>query len=70
MKLIYEQYVDVLKSINPRLRLEKGKIPCINLCCANCPYDQKEIKDCISARRDDFDATVTYYQKAYPEDFL
>lgn len=70
MKLVYEQYVDVLKSANLKLVLDKRKIPCLDLRCKNCPYYQKEIKDCDSARRRDFDATVTYYQKAYPEDFL
>jgi hypothetical protein len=68
MKLIYEQYVDVLKSTNSLLLLNESKIPCLDLLCRNCPYFA--IDDCHSARRNDFDATVTYYQKAYPEDFL
>ncbi len=70
MKPIYEQYVDTLKRTNPRLILEKPKIPCLNLRCQNCPYYQKEVEECDSARRKDFNASAAYYQKAYPEDFL
>jgi hypothetical protein len=68
MKLIYEQYVDVLKSTNPRLILKESKIPCLDLLCSCCPY--VDLQDCHSLRIKDFDATVAYYQKAYPEDFL
>jgi hypothetical protein len=69
MKLIYEQYVDTLKSTNSLLLLKENRIPCLDLLCTSCPYFDSE-EDCHSLRRKDFDATVAYYQKAYPEDFL
>jgi hypothetical protein len=70
MKPIYEQYVDTLKSTNSLLLLNESKIPCLSLRCRDCPYDRKEVEDCISARKKDFDASAAYYQKTYPEDFL
>jgi hypothetical protein len=69
MKLIYEQYVDTLKSMSTQILLKESRIPCLDLLCTSCPYLDSE-EDCHSARRKDFDATVAYYQKAYPEDFL